>query len=349
VHARGGGEAKAPDLGVAVFATSPYAALPFKTFVSRRMHVRQAGRDAMMQTSGSSPPNERGLSTPSTPMVQIKGLVTLIRPKQWVKNFFVLAPLVFSGQFLNGASIAAAVLGFALFSLAASVVYVVNDISDRERDRLHPRKSKTRPLASGAVSLRMAMVLLVVLYLTLGWAWMRWPSLMSVVVGYIALNLAYTFYLKHQPVLDIFTIAIGFVLRVYAGAVAISVPLSGWMFVTTLCLALYLAAVKRRQELSQAGSQGRKVLEAYSVTLIDRYAEMSAMGALVFYSMFVMSAKPQLVVTVPLVIFGLFRYWYVVDAREGGESPTDALLSDAQLLLTVIAWVVACTWALWPA
>ena len=137
-------------------------------------------------------------------------------------------------------------------------------------------------------------------------------------------------------------------LRVYAGAMALAVPVSAWMFVTTLSLALYLAAVKRRQELSQSGTQGRKVLEKYSVSLVDRYAEISATSSLIFYSMFVMSAKPQLVFTVPLVLFGLFRYWYVVEELDGGESPTDALLADWQLLLTVALWVAACVWALWP-
>jgi decaprenyl-phosphate phosphoribosyltransferase len=129
---------------------------------------------------------------------------------------------------------------------------------------------------------------------------------------------------------------------------ALSVPVSSWMFITTLCLALFLAAVKRRQELSQSGSEGRQVLKKYNVGLVDRYAEMSATSALLFYSMFVMSARPVLVVTVPLVLFGLFRYWYVVDALEGGESPTDALLSDWPLLLTVMIWVGVCAWAVWP-
>lgn len=169
-----------------------------------------------------------------------------------------------------------------------------------------------------------------------------------VIVAYLMLNLAYTFVLKHQPVVDIFAIAIGFVLRVYAGAVALAVPMSSWMFITTLCLALYLAAVKRRQELSQSGADGRKVLEKYSVSLVERYAEMSATGALLFYSMFVMSSKPALVITIPLVLFGLFRYWFVVETLEGGESPTDALFADKQLWLTVVLWVAVCAWALWP-
>ncbi|UPQ71365.1 hypothetical protein [Kluyvera ascorbata] len=125
-------------------------------------------------------------------------------------------------------------------------------------------------------------------------------------------------------------------------------PVSSWMFITTLCLALYLASVKRQQELKQSGSEGRKTLEKYTVALVDRYAEMSATGALLFYSMFVMSARPELVITIPLVLFGLFRYWFVVEALEGGESPTDALFADWPLLLTVILWVSACIWSLWP-
>jgi len=160
--------------------------------------------------------------------------------------------------------------------------------------------------------------------------------------------MGYTFVLKHQPVLDMFTIAIGFVLRVYAGALALSVAVSAWMLVTTLCLALFLAAIKRRQELVYSSAHGRPVLGKYSLPLVDRYAAMSATGALVFYSLFVISAKPQLVGTIPLVLFGLYRYWYVVEQPDGGESPTDALLADWQLLTTVLLWVGICAWALWP-
>jgi 4-hydroxybenzoate polyprenyltransferase len=272
-----------------------------------------------------------------------------MRPKQWVKNFFVLAPLVFSGEFLNSDAVGRALLAMWLFCLASSATYIVNDMRDIERDRLHPKKSKTRPLAAGLVPVPMGFALLAALYAALAAGWFAAPKVVLVIAAYLALNLAYTFALKHQPVVDIFTIAIGFVLRVYAGAVALAVPVSAWMFVTTLCLALYLAAVKRRQELSQSGTEGREVLEKYSVALVDRYAEMSATGALVFYSLFVMSARPELVVTIPLVLFGLFRYWYVVEELEGGESPTDALLADGYLLLAVALWVGACGWALWPA
>ncbi|MFY3385252.1 decaprenyl-phosphate phosphoribosyltransferase [Paracidovorax sp. MALMAid1276] len=289
-----------------------------------------------------------GTAMVCSPWDRLLGLVKLMRPKQWIKNGFVLAPLVFSKAFLDVEAVGHALLAVLLFCVASSATYIVNDMHDIERDRRHPKKSKARPLAAGIVTVRAALVLLVALYAVLVWGWFVAPKVVMVIAAYLVLNLAYTFVLKHQPVVDIFTIAIGFVLRVYSGAMALDVPVSSWMFITTLCLALYLAAVKRRQELSQSGTEGRKVLEKYSVSLVDRYAEMSATGALFFYSMFVMSAKPELVITVPMVLFGLFRYWFVVEALDGGESPTDVLLADWQLMVTVLLWVAVCGWALLP-
>ena len=286
-------------------------------------------------------PSRTGLS-------QMAGLIKLMRPRQWIKNAFVLAPLLFSGAFADPASVGQALLAMLLFCVASSATYTVNDLKDIERDRRHPTKSRKRPLAAGTVTVPAALALLVVLYGVLVWGWFVQPGVILVILAYVVLNLAYSFVLKHQPVMDIFTIAIGFVLRVYAGAQALAVPVSSWMFVTTLCLALYLASVKRRQELSQSGAEGREVLERYTVALVNRYAEMSATGALLFYSMFVMSSRPELVITVPVVLFGLFRYWYVVEKLDGGESPTDALLSDWPLIATVLAWTGACLWALWP-
>lgn len=284
-----------------------------------------------------------------TSLHQLKGLLTLMRPKQWVKNVFVLAPLIFTGEFLDPSSLRASLLAALLFCLASSATYIVNDLKDIEHDRQHPKKARTRPLAAGIVSIPAAVALLGLLYGILALGWFVAPDALGVIIAYMVLNLAYSFVLKHQPVVDIFTIAIGFVLRVYAGAAVLSVPVSDWMAVTTLCLALYLAAIKRRQELLQNGDGARAVLKRYSVALIDRFAEMSATGALMFYSLFVMSARPQMIVTIPLVLFGLFRYWYVVEELDSGESPTDALFADWQLLLTVVAWVGVCAWTLWPA
>jgi 4-hydroxybenzoate polyprenyltransferase len=269
-----------------------------------------------------------------------------MRPRQWIKNSFVLAPLVFAREYLELRSIEQAVLAFGLFCLASSACYIVNDIHDRERDRVHPVKRLKRPLAAGTVTVRTAVLLLLLLYALLIAGFVELPAVAIPILAYIALNLAYTWFLKDQPVLDIFSIAVGFVLRVYAGAEALDVPLSGWMAITTLCLALYLASIKRRQELHVNGTDARRVLKEYSVVLVDRYAEMSAVGALIFYSLFVMTTNNRLSVTIPLVIFGLFRYWYVVDTKAGGESPTDALLTDWPLVLCILAWGAMCLVAL---
>jgi decaprenyl-phosphate phosphoribosyltransferase len=309
---------------------------------------RLAGVNAIRPTRGYWKRTMEDRISPTRFATRFRAFIRLIRPKQWSKNGFVLAPLIFSAEFLNGRSVGLALCAFGLFSLAASSAYILNDLHDIERDRQHPAKRQKRPLASGDLGVPAAVWLLIAFYVGIAVGLALMPQLTAAVIAYLALNVLYTYVLKHQPVVDIFTIAIGFVLRVYAGAMAIDVPVSSWMFITTLCLALYLAAVKRRQELTQMGTEGRKVLERYPLALVERYAEISATGALVFYSMFVMSAKPQLVVTVPIVLFGLFRYWYVVDALDGGESPTDALLTDWQLLATVVAWVAVCVYALWP-
>jgi decaprenyl-phosphate phosphoribosyltransferase len=285
-------------------------------------------------------------SAPMSLKDQILGLLALMRPKQWVKNGFVFAPLLFTGELLNANAVLQTVMAAVFFCIASSATYIVNDLHDIDLDRQHPKKSKSRPLASGVVKPTAAIFLLASLYLILLLGFYFMPKVLLVIAAYLVLNLAYTFYLKHQPVIDIFTIAIGFVLRVIAGSMALGVDASAWMCVTTLCLALYLAAIKRRQELAKNGSDGRTVLKSYTVKLVDRYAEMSATGALLFYSMFVMSTRPGLVITIPLVLYGLFRYWYVVESLDGGESPTDALFADWQMLAVVVLWGAACAFVL---
>lgn len=279
---------------------------------------------------------------------EMQGLIKLIRPKQWIKNSFVFAPLIFAGEFLHLDSIYSTLLAAFLFCLASSAVYIVNDLKDIEKDRIHPEKSKKRPLASNQVSSHSAIILLILLYIFLISFWCVVTNVIYVIFIYLGLNWAYTFKLKHEPVIEIFIVAFGFVLRVYAGAVALTVPVSHWMFITTLSISLYLASIKRRQEILQNGSQSRGVLAHYSVTLIDRFAEMSAVTAVVFYSLYVMEFQPKLVITVPLVIFGLFRYWYIVETLKGGESPTDVIIQDKQILLTILLWIGFCIWVLLP-
>jgi 4-hydroxybenzoate polyprenyltransferase len=269
-----------------------------------------------------------------------------MRPKQWIKNTFVLAPLIFSGTFTEWVSIQQAMTAFVLFCFASSATYVLNDYRDIESDRKHPIKSQKRPLASGEVTKPQAKILMALLYSSVIGAYWFHPQVVAVITAYLLLNVAYTFYLKHQPVLDIFTIAAGFVLRVYAGAVALDIPLSSWMFITTLSLALYLASIKRKQELIKNGKEARSVLQHYTISLVDKYAEMSATCAILFYSLFVISDAPEMVYTIPFVLFGLYRYWYVVESKEGGESPTDALFSDIQLQVTIAGWIVACGYSI---
>ncbi len=273
-------------------------------------------------------------------------LAKLMRPKQWIKNGFVFAPLIFSGLFSDQEAISRTLLIAFLFCIASSAVYVINDIRDIDNDRKHPKKSQTRPLASGALTIPQAVILLLVLYGVLITGYFALPNASLVLLAYILLNVGYSFYLKFQPVLDIFTIAAGFVLRVFAGATALDVPVSAWMFVTTLCLALFLASIKRRQELQDSGDSGREVLKGYSIPLVNRFAEMAATGALIFYSLFVVTTRPELAITIPIVLYGIYRYWYIVEMLGGGESPTDALFSDRQLMITILIWIGTSVWAI---
>lgn len=268
-----------------------------------------------------------------------------MRPKQWIKNVFVFAPLVFAGLVTNVDAVLSGVMAFVLFSVAASATYILNDYQDMENDRKHLIKSKSRPLAAGTVSPKQGITLLFGLYGVLAVATFFQPYLMLVILAYLLLNAAYTFYLKHQPVLDIFSIGFGFVLRVYAGAIVLGVPLSSWMFITTLSLALYLASIKRRQELLKSGTEARDVLQYYTPALVEKYAEMSATCAMLFYSLFVITSKPELVYTIIFVMFGLYRYWFVVESQGAGESPTDVVFVDRQLQITILGWLVACGYA----
>ncbi len=269
-------------------------------------------------------------------------LFRLLRPKQWVKNFFVFAPILFAGDFAKQTSLLSAILAFVYFCLAASCVYVLNDLTDIEADKTHPLKSKTRPIASGHVSIRSAVVALSVGFACLLTGLFVIPMAMLPIGGYIAINVVYSLFARKIPVLDIFTIAFGFVLRVVAGALAITQPLSAWMFVTTLCLALYLAAMKRRHELKTLGAKSRSSLESYTVAVVERFAEISATAALVCYAIFVVTVKVMLVYTIPIVAFGLFRYWFIAEKLKSAESPTEAMLRDWQLVASVILWVGVC-------
>jgi len=275
-------------------------------------------------------------------------LIILMRPHQWIKNFFVFAPLIFTGKFLEYYAAIDTVITFLLFSVTASGVYIINDLKDMEADRAHPRKRKTRPLAAGWLEPRQAILLLILLYSLLVVGCVFYAQLIGVLSLYLLINVFYTYVFKFLPVIDIFCIASGFVLRVYAGAAVLDVPVSAWMFITTLSLALFLASIKRKQELAYTKTVSRKVLKYYTADLIDKYAVMSATAALLFYSLFVLTVNQQMVYSVPFVIYGIFRYLYVVEVDGLGESPTKILLQDPQLISTVVLWISVIIWALWP-
>ena len=281
-------------------------------------------------------------------MVKFVVVIELIRVKQWIKNGFVLAPLLFTSSFVHIHSIKQSVIAFGLFCLASSAIYIINDLRDIEEDRRHPRKRKTRPLAADKISKNNALLILacILMFLNLGWFFV--PRLSEVIALFFILNLSYVFVFKYHPIWDIFVIACSFVMRIYGGTTALNAPLSTWMFVTTLCLALFLAAIKRRQEVLQVGKSGRRVLTYYNEGLLNRYAETASIGTVVFYGLYVTIEQPELAVTIPLVIFGVFRYWFIAENLTTGDSPTDLLLEDPQMLLIMILWVLICGWVLWP-
>lgn len=273
----------------------------------------------------------------------------LLRPHQWAKNAIVLAPLVFSASFLQPDLVARSAVGMALFSLAASAGYVFNDLRDREDDRLHPVKRHTRPIAAGEVSVPQAwgvLAILVALLLGVG-LWVS-PAALTVILGYVAITGLYSAWLKAYPVVDLFAVALGFLLRVLAGAVIIDVALSAWMGITTLCLALYLVTIKRLAELREHGDDSRGVLEDYDPQLLEGYALIAGASTVVFYGIYAASNQPLLALTVPLVLFGLFRYSYLVRGDEAGTTPLRAALSDPAMLATVGLWGLMDLLLLWP-
>jgi len=276
------------------------------------------------------------------------GIIQLLRPTHWIKNVIVFMPMVFSGKVLNLTAQLHSLVAFLFFSLAASLVYAINDLADVERDRLHPVKRLKRPIASGLISQQEALVLITILFLASLSSFFFSQQFFFVLLTYIALNMAYSISLKHQPVLDIFSVSAGFVLRVYAGAVAIDVKLSSWMFITTLTLALYLASIKRLQELQLQGSEGREVLKKYSVKVVARYADVAAVSTILFYSLYCLSEHPNLIVTIPLVLFGIFRYWYLVDVESQGESPVDVLYRDIPMIIVVLLWSAFVVYEFFP-
>lgn len=274
-----------------------------------------------------------------------------LRPRQWTKNAAVLAAALFGHRLADRAGLVAAVSAVAVFCCLGSATYLVNDVIDRAKDRLHPTKS-TRPIAAGRVPPGRAVLLAGVLAaLGLGLAFAVNVATGLCGVAYLALQVAYTGWLKHVVLLDVFSIAAGFVLRVVIGAVAVGVPISNWLLLCTLLLALFLALGKRRQEIvllvGDAGSH-RGVLLQYSVGLIDQLTTIVTACLLLAYALYTVAPETVANVgsdamkyTVPLVLYGVFRYLYLVHQRGEGGAPEKVLLGDAPILLTCLLYALA--------
>jgi len=286
-------------------------------------------------------------------------LLRSLRAEQWLKNGFVLAPLVFAGRLTDSGSWVQGLAAVAVFCAAASATYLINDVRDREADRAHPLK-KMRPIASGEVTVPGAVVMAAILLIAAaaGGMSLGWPFL-SVVGGYVALTLLYSVVLKDLVFVDVLVVAAGFVLRVVGGAVAIGVPVSHWLLLCAYLLALYLALGKRRAEMVLLGvgaGNHRAVLGHYSLPLVDQAISVVLGATVVAYSLYTVApgtlakvGSAGLMATVPVVLYGLLRYLYLLHRHELGGSPTRALLTDKPLLVCVAVWLaVAAVVIAWP-
>jgi len=279
----------------------------------------------------------------------LKSIIKLMRPQQWVKNGVVLAGLIFSGQATNPHYQFISFLTLITFCLLASSIYILNDIVDINRDRQHPLK-KNRPLAAGNLSVTFAGTIGLILALG-GLLLARYigSGLLYVAIIYLALNIAYSFLLKNIVIIDVMSIAAGFVLRALAGAIAIQVAFSNWLLITTFVLALFLGLGKRRHEimfLESDASSHRKILDKYSPYLLDQLIGVVTASTVITYLFYTLSAEVRgklhtdyLYVTIPFVIYGIFRYLYLVHKEEMGGSPTRLLLTDRPLLADVLLWL----------
>lgn len=275
-------------------------------------------------------------------------LLRSLRPAQWAKNAFVLAPLVFAHRLEDPRLLASAALAFVAFCAASSAVYLVNDLADREQDRQHPVK-RLRPIASGALSAAVAtgaaaLLAGVAALLSVGLG----AGFAAALASYFALNLLYTFWLKHIVILDVMSISASFVLRVLGGAAAIAVEVSSWLALCTTFVALFLAFSKRRHELmllADTAASQRRVLDQYSPTFLDQMINVTTASTVICYALYAVAPETAaklgtryLIFTLPLVLYGIFRFLYLLYQRPGPRNPTEAILRDAPFLANILLW-----------
>lgn len=278
----------------------------------------------------------------------IKAIPQLIRVKQWIKNFFLFAPLIFSHHLFDLNYLYITLKAFVAFCLISSVVYIINDIADLEEDKNHPVK-KLRPLPSEKISIPTAILLSFILFILLMGITFELNSKFKFAIAiYFIINVFYSFKLKQIVLLDIFFIAFGFMIRIIAGGWAIDVYISSWLILTTLFLSLFLAVTKRRSELSiyENNSNTRKVLSDYSISFADQLATIAAAGTVISYALYTVSERTReifktenLIFTTPFVVYGIFRYLYLVHKKNLGENPTQIITTDTPMIINILLWI----------
>lgn len=282
-------------------------------------------------------------------MKKIAPYVSALRPVQWTKNLFVFAAVFFSKSLLNPHAVLKVGAAFFLFCLVSGCTYIFNDLCDRESDRKHPVKAK-RPIASGEIGAAQAVGLLIVcLAISLTGAFLLGMRFLVVCIVAILVQVLYSLVLKKIVIVDVFIIALAFVLRVVAGGVAINVEISSWLLICTLLLALFLALGKRRHELVMVASgvtNNRKVLEEYTSQLLDQMTSIVAASTVITYALYTVSDTTRmrfhtqnLIFTIPFVLYGIFRYLYLIHRRQEGGYPENILISDKPLYINILLWV----------
>jgi 4-hydroxybenzoate polyprenyltransferase len=277
-------------------------------------------------------------------------LLASLRPAQWTKNLLVFAGLLFGRRLFDANAVVSAVGAFAVFCALSGVVYLVNDVADRDSDRQHPLKAR-RPIASGALPVPVAIATSVAIAAAaLAASFAIGPRFAGVAATYLLLQLLYSGPLKHMVIIDVLTIAIGFVLRAVAGAVAVNVEISHWLLVCTILLALFIGLAKRRHEitlLADGATHHRPILGEYSPYLLDQMIAVVTASTLMAYVFYTISPEtqekfgtPWLGLTIPFPLYGIFRYLYLVHRRDGGGSPAELLLTDRPLLVCVALWAL---------
>jgi 4-hydroxybenzoate polyprenyltransferase len=284
---------------------------------------------------------------------QLKAAVAILRIPQWLKNLFLFAPLIFSKHLFQGEYFWTELEAFVLFCLLSSGVYIINDVADRDIDRRHPIKCH-RPLAAGTLSVPQAVVIALILLGIAGALTTNFPRSFQIVAAtYVVMNVAYSFWLKHVLLLDVFLVAAGFMIRVLAGAYAIEVSISPWLVLCTLFVSLFLAVSKRRGELvlSQQveGYEGRAVLKQYDLTSIDQIMTVAAAGMAISYALYTVAERTvtifgteNLIFTTVFVLFGIFRYLILIKTRPMEDNPVRLLLGDALIMANIVAWFLTC-------